>query len=71
MEYDIIKVVVCGLGAALFAIAVSGCGVTNGSTTLGTTGFLQEVNARAKYGAPMDHHTEADKRKLEEQLRRY
>jgi hypothetical protein len=84
---SIIEVVLATLMAFVAATFVTGCGVTSGSTTWGTTSYLKEVNkraaielgygevpARASYerpGAPMDSYTQKEKQALNDTIRRY
>ena len=48
--------------AAIVAANLSACGISAGGVTVGTTGFLREVNAGR--GAPMDSYTETERAKL-------
>ena len=61
-----IKILMCAVFAWM-CCSVTGCGVKAGGVVMGTTGFLAEVNAA---GAPMDYHTEAEKKGVSAIIRR-
>ena len=78
MEYELVKVFICAICGTLIALML-GCGITNGSVTMGTTGFLQTVKQRSMLGVgqsqmnTMQHtpHSTSEKQRLEDQIRRY
>lgn len=84
---SIIEVIFATVAAVMAATFITGCGITSGSSTFGSTSFLKEVNKRAaielnykevparaiyeRSGAPQDYHTKAEKQQLEDTIRRY
>lgn len=65
------KIILIGVLAWIFTASLSACGVKVGnSAVIGTTGFLEQVNAGRAMMAPPEH-TETEKRKLEDVIRRY
>jgi hypothetical protein len=52
------------LALIILVLSCAACGFTTGGWTVGSTSFLQEVNAGKRADAPMDSYSQEDKRQL-------